>query len=317
MLIALGEISAARFSGVAIGVLHPHPVKGMKRQSFCFLVLSGILALTPLGGRSLTLAGSDLFGEHVKEALMAELRDGGIEAEIRFEGSLLGERKLAEGEVEAALLALPDGTEEESPFHRYPVGFQLVVGAVHAANPVQVLTYTELGELFRSNGTINDWKGLTEDPDWSEQKLSLIAMRSEDSVALEIFNALVLKGQPLKRSVRILEDAEGAVARLLSEEAGALILTPWRPGVAGLKAIAVREGRENRGYTPTPDNVFFGDYPLRLPFYLSVSPDLESGATETLLEAFYSPSVSASLRATGCMPLPEAEKRAILAGFEE
>ncbi|HKJ89698.1 MAG TPA: substrate-binding domain-containing protein, partial [Oceanipulchritudo sp.] len=259
------EISAALFSGVAIGVFHPHPVKGMKRHFIGLMVLSGILSLTPMGGRSLTLAGSDLFGESVKDALKAELREGGIEAEIRFEGSLLGERELEEGQVEAALLALPDGTKGESPFQRYPVGFQLVVGAVHAANPVQVLTYTELAELFRSNGTINDWKGLTEDPDWSEQKLSLVAMRSEDSVALEIFNALVLKGQPLKRSVRILEDAEGGVARLLSEEAGALILTPWRPGVAGIKAIAVREGRENRGYTPTPDNVFFGDYPLRLP----------------------------------------------------
>ena len=311
------EITILSFSSVAIDMFNPHPLSLMKRHSFGLMLLSGIVALTPLAGRSLSLSGSDLFGEGVKEALEVELRERGIEGEIRFEGSLLGEDELAQGQVEASLLALPDGLEEGRPFQNYPVGFQLVVCGVHGANPVQELTYEELGELFRRNGTINDWKALTDDPEWSEQKLALMAMRSEDSVALEIFNAMVLKGQPLKGSVRILDNQAGAVERLLAEEAGALVLTPWRPGKSTIKPIAVRENADDRGYTPTSDNVFFGDYPLRLPFFLSVSPDLDLGVTETLLRALYSEAVSAALSEGGCMPLPEAEQRAQLARFED
>ncbi|MFO7724362.1 MAG: hypothetical protein R6V45_02335 [Oceanipulchritudo sp.] len=288
----------------------------MKRHSIGLLILSGILALAPLFGRSLSLSGSDLFDGDVGKALEAALRERDVEAEIRFEGSLIAEDELKNGQVEASLLAMPDEADGETSFRRYPVGFQLAVCAIHPANPVQALTYDELAEIFRSNGSINDWKDLTDDPEWSEQKLSLAAIRSEHSVALELFNAMVLRGQPLKRSVRILDSEDGSVPELIADESGALVLTPWVPGESSEKYIAVRPETGTRGYTPSKDNVFFGDYPLRLPFYLTVSPDLDPGTIKVLLKTIYSGPVSAALSKAGCMPLPESEQRAIIASLD-
>lgn len=274
----------------------------------CLVV--GYLGSFPL--HALTISGSDLFGETVRTAIEEGLGDAGIEADITFDGSLLGLRDLEAGSVDATLLAIPDGRSAESNLRRFPVGFQIVAFAVHENNPVGELSYEDLVNLFRDNGTIDDWSNLTADPVWSDRKVTLLASRREDAITLELFNALVLKGDRLKPSVRYSSGPGSDLLAAIIDDPTMLALLPSMDVDGPVKLLAVRESADFQGYTPSEDNVFFGDYPLRLPFYLVVSERMEEASLEKLLSVIYSPEVSDALMAANCLPIPEQEQQAIL-----
>jgi hypothetical protein len=275
-----------------------------------FLLIHG----APL--HALVISGSDLFGDTVRTTIQDGLRAAGIEADITFDGSLLGLRDLETGAVDATLLAIPDGRSGESGLRRYPMGFQIVAFAVHASNPVSELSYGDLENLFQDNGTIEDWNDLTSDPAWADRKISFLASRRESAITLELFNALVLKGDRLKPSVRYSAGSTEELATAVLEDTTTLALVPAMDPSGQVKLLAVKESAEFQPYTPSLDNVFFGDYPLRLPFYLVVSDELDAGMIGKLLSVIYSPEVTDALWAVNCLPVPEPEQRSILGQFE-
>ncbi|MGC9451232.1 MAG: PstS family phosphate ABC transporter substrate-binding protein [Oceanipulchritudo sp.] len=277
-----------------------------------------LLAVTAfcLGASGLSISGSDLLDAGIEDALRAELEAAGLEAALSFKGSLLGQKELEQGDADAAILAFPEDLPDSLPGRRFPFAFQMVAFAVHASNPVPDLTYAMLASLYGQSGVLESWSNLTAQPEWRDRKISLWASRREDAINLEIFNAVVLQGSPLKRAVRY---STGDAAQLISivvEDASALVLVPAIPANAAVRFLAVKAEEEGRGYTPTPDNVFFGDYPLRLPFYLVVSDRLDEATLAKLLRAIYSPAVTGALQNAYYMPMPDTERRSILAQFE-
>jgi phosphate transport system substrate-binding protein len=286
----------------------------------CFLLISLLVwSFLATGGTSLhalVISGSDLFGETVRSNIKDGLKGKGIEADITFDGSLLGLRDLEAGLVDATLLAVPDGRWGESNLRRFPVGFQIVAIAVHASNPVTELSYADLENLFKDNGTLDDWNDLTSDPAWSDRKVSLLASRRENAITLELFNALVLKGDRLKPSVRYSAGSTEELATAVVEDTTALALVPAMTPSGPLKLLAIKESADYQAYTPSLDNVFFGDYPLRLPFYLVVSDDLDAETLGKLLSVIYSASVTDALWSVNCLPVPEPEQQSILRQFQ-
>lgn len=261
------------------------------------------------------MSGSDLLGGAFREALQLGLEESGLPVDLTFEGSLLGLRELEAGRVQAALLAMPDGFGRTT--HRqYLLAFQAVAVAVHATNPLAELTYPQLANLYRDNGTLNDWSDMTDDPAWRDRKIALYASRRSNSVALELFNALVLKGERLKPSVRYRDDDRSGLAALVAEDPTALLLLPVMEPQGAMKLLAVKPSQESQAYTPSRDNIFYGDYPLRLPFYLVVADSLPPEVVGRLLAVLYSAEVTAALVGDDMSPVPEPEQEAILAGFK-
>jgi ABC-type phosphate transport system substrate-binding protein len=283
-------------------------------------IATAFLLGQPLFG--IRISGSDLLGEGIEQAIQVELEKAGLEANLAFSGSLHGKNALASGETDACILAVPDGAEVPGN-RQYLLGFQIVAFGVHPTNPLQELNYSQLGNIFQENysqlgnifqenGGINDWVELVSELAWEDRKIDLWASRSDELITLEIFNAVVLKGSALKDSIRYNPADEEQLQRVLEEEPTALVVVPAISLKSSGHLLAIKDDASGQAFTPSEDNVFYGDYPLRLPFHLIVSDSLDTATTEKLVQAIYSDAVTAALEDSHYMPVPESEREAIL-----
>lgn len=263
----------------------------------------------------MTLTGSDLLGPAVQKALQDQLDAAGLDVELAFGGSLMAMQELQEGTADAAILAVP-GNDSSPSGRSFPFCFQIVALAVHTNNPVSELTYSQLTNIFEQDGVLSNWSDLTAALEWRDRKISLWAVRSKSAITLEIFNAVVLQGSPLKDSVRYTGNNTEELQALIVENPTALIAAPAIPLTPSIRFLGVKIEESGQAYTPSEDNVLFGDYPLRLPFYLTVQDTLSDEDLGKLVKAIYSPEVTAALRSVNYMPVPETERQSLLAEFE-
>jgi ABC-type phosphate transport system substrate-binding protein len=274
------------------------------------------LLVGPQGVSALVVAGSDLLVQGIQDALKEQLEGSGMEIELSLQGSLLGLQALKDGSAGAAILAVPDEGQMSQDGNTFPFAYQVVVFAVHSSNPVTELTYAQLTELYQDNGGLNDWSDLTPDLDWRDRKIALWATRSKSSVTLEIFNAVVLKGRLLKDSVRYIPNDTEEIQSILAEDPSALMAIPAIPLNPSIRFLAIKEDDTGQTYTPSEDNVFFGDYPLRLPLFLTVSDSVTPDDLAVIVGAIYSPEVTAALKEANYLPVSAAERQSLLARFE-
>lgn len=270
-----------------------------------------ILMVLPLV-HGIRIAGSDLLETEISTALVEELKTGNLEAEIELVGSMRALDALAAGEVDACIVAVPDGSQQQEVHRVYGFAFQIVAFGVNQRNPLAELDYAQLADIFKATGSTETWTVLVDAGRLRERKINLWAARSEKVIALEIFNSVVLRGSPLKGSIRYDSQSVDQLMRVTENDDAAMILIPNMTPTSGVRILAVKEDAESQSYTPTPDNVFYGDYPLRLPFKLIAGENLKHADLQTLLQAIYSDRVTRELERAHFMPLPELERQAVL-----
>lgn len=292
-----------------------HKIQSMKLIKFSAISIVSCLTLA-IPCQAITISGSDLFAGAVEETLQDELETADLDVTIEFEGSLLGLRDLEAGTVDASLLAIPDSAEGESSLRQFPLGYQTVTFLVHSTNPVGEITYGQLSSLFREGGELSKWASLTDAPAWQDLNINLVASRRENALTLELFNALVMEGSAYNMDIRFLRGDNESLINAVVADPTALALTPAVDLRGPVKALAVKSDSAAQAYTPSRDNIFFGDYPLRLPFYLVVSDDVDRATLRTLLRVIYSDAVTAALAEVDCVPVPEPEQQALLSQYE-
>lgn len=253
-------------------------------------------------------------GDAVGEVLAESLAEAGQQVKLDFAGSLAAEDQLADGRLDAAIVARRDDTPMEGETARFPLAFQVAVFAVHPDNPVSGLNTDQLAAMFRDREPLDNWSELTPDTEWDNRKIAPFVARMPNAMGLEIFNAYVLEGERLNRNVRILEEEAAVLAAQLANPAF-VTLVPWNEDAGNWKYLAVSEPG-GQGFTPSDDNIFFGDYFLRLPFYLVVSERIFEDQLEALLTVLYGEEMEAALRAGSFVPIPATERQTILFGLE-
>lgn len=263
-----------------------------------------------LVGQPLVLGGSDLLGNAVGEVLDRELAEAGLQVTIDFAGSLAAEDGLGSRKLDAAIVAVREPSPLPGETERFPVAFQVAAFAVHPENPVNELTTDQLAALFRDREPLENWSELTEDRDWSDRKVAPLVARLPNSMGLEIFNAFVLEGERLHRNVRVFED-EGRMGEAQMADSGFLALVPYNRSSAEWKYLAVSEP-DGQGFTPSTDNIFFGDYFLRLPFQLVVTERVFPDQLEKLMKVLYGDAMVRALEAGNFVPLPLTERQSLL-----
>lgn len=260
------------------------------------------------------LGGSDLLGDAVGEELAESLAEAGLQVKLNFAGSLAAEDQLADGRLDAAIVARRDDTPMEGETARFPLAFQVAVFAVHPDNPVSGLNTEQLAAMFRDREPLDSWSELTTDEEWGNRKISPLVARMSNAMGLEIFNAFVLEGERLNRNVRIFEEEAAVLAAQLADPSF-VTLVPWNEDSGNWKYLAVSEPG-GQGFTPSDDNIFFGDYFLRLPFHLVISERVFEDQLEALLTVLYAEEMEEGLRAGSFVPIPETERQSILLGLE-
>lgn len=292
-------------------------ITGTMSQKFSALLSSGILLLAGVYSCSAaTISGSDLLGPAIEKALAAEISSAEVEFDFEFEGSLLGVKALESGESVAAILALSDDTEKPQGLTLLPVAYQVAAFAVNTENPVRELTFSELSAIYAESGSINSWGDLTTEVSWEERGITPWAVRSSRTMSLELFNAMAIEGSLLKPAVRYTEQMGDAVLNLAREDSSVILLVPQIEAIPSVRFLAVKQDEGGQAYTPSADNVFFGDYPLRLPFYLAIPGSTPKQVTASILKGLFSGSVIEAMQTAGFVPLPESERSSILSQFE-
>jgi ABC-type phosphate transport system substrate-binding protein len=258
------------------------------------------------------LAISDLLADNI----LAPLKVYGTENDTTFVvdsiGSLPALDRLRSDEIDLAIVAVPD--EDEVPrdeFNIYPFAYDVAVIVVNNSNPIDEISVARLGGIFGSNEefNLNTWGelGLS---GWGSRNIKALA-GNDKSIALELFKHSIFKGGGLKPNVSMVKDTE--IEDLIGSDAASIAILSRMPENSNIKVLMVSSGGDTYApaFGPTDDNVHYGDYPIRLPFYILYNARDDVKVRSTIRELL-NDEVATSLRANDFIALPDTLRRKFL-----
>lgn len=272
-------------------------------------ILSGLFTVLSGHAQEIRIAASDLLADLIKAPLTTSGEEAGFAFEIDVIGSLPALDRLRANEVDLAIVASPAGGDLDG-FIMYPFAYEVAVLAVNQDNPLGEATISQLGGIFGRNEELNfnTWGDLGLSG-WGNRNIKLIAGAADNRVGLELFRHSVLRGGSMKSSIDFVRDDE--VDRVLGSDGAAVAILSRVPTEQNTKVLLVSRDARSPAFSPTGDNVHYGDYPLRLPFYIVFHPR-DASKLESVVRLLLEDRVADSLREGYLLPLPEAVRRKLL-----
>lgn len=270
-----------------------------------FLLLYSAAALQ---AQEIRIAASDLLADFLKPELEAYGEAQGLSLKIDGIGSLPALDRLRSNEIDMAVIAVPVGNEvPRDEFRVYPFAYDVAVIAVNANNPLNEISIARLGGIYGSSEeyNFNSWAdmGLS---GWGSRKIKPMAGQEDASISLELFKYSVLEAGGMKPSVVMVKDHE--VEAILEADPASIAIMSRLPDSKKIKTLMVSASDETPAYGPTADNIHFGDYPIRLSFYIIFNPRDEE-RLHSLLRLFLDDSIASALQTNNVFPLPSTVRR--------
>lgn len=157
------------------------------------------------------IAVSDLMADQVRPAFETlNQESAGDSVEIESIGSLPALSRLRAGEIDLAIVAVPEGEEvPREEFRVYPFAYDAAVVVVNENNPLNEISLGRLGGIYgiSEEYSFNSWGDLGLSG-WGSRKLKPLSGASEDSIALELFKYTALQAGGMKPSVVMVRDSE-------------------------------------------------------------------------------------------------------------
>ena len=259
------------------------------------------------------LAVSDLLADYI----LAPLKVYGTENDTTFVvdsiGSLPALDRLRSDEIDLAIVAVPEGDElPRDEFNIYPFAYDVAVIVVNDSNPIDEISVARLGGIFGSNEelNLNTWGelGLS---GWESRNIKALAGINDKSIALELFKHSIFKGGGLKPNVSMVKDTE--IEDLIGSDVASIAILSRMPENSNIKVLMVSSGGDTYApaFGPTDDNVHYGDYPIRLSFYILYNARDDVKLRSTIRELL-NDEVATSLRANDFIALPDTLRRKFL-----
>lgn len=259
------------------------------------------------------IAASDLLADYIKAPLVAYGEKNETTFNINKIGSLPALDRLRSDEIDLAIIAVPEGTEvPRDEFSVYPFAYDVAVVIVNESNPIDEISLSRLGGIFGSNEefSFNTWGDLGLSG-WGSRNIKPLSGTSDESIALELFKFSVFKGGGMKPGVAMVKSNE--VADLVSDDAASIAILSQMPEGGNVKVLMVStdESMDAPAFGPTDDNVHYGDYPIRLAFYIAYSKRDEDKLRE-IVRLLLEDDVAESLRENHLLALPDTVRRKLL-----
>ena len=260
-------------------------------------------------GNVIRIAGSDLLRDVVPDAIENSVQTERFECEFDFLGSYLAIKGIHSGEVDIAIVAIPEGTDVvEEEIEKLPFAYQIAILAVNRANPIESVSLKQLRGVFGVNPDlkITYWGELGLTGGWGLGDVQPVALRDVHSVALVLLKDKALGfAIELSPSVMIVED-ESQLKQNLLKNNFSLGVFPNLPKEKEIKILPVSETEDHYAFEPSEQNIFYGDYPLQLPFYILYSSQVvDKDYLGSLLKVLYSDRLADRLRQHYFIPLPK------------
>lgn len=280
------------------------------------LISSLLLAIVPAlaaHAKPVTLTGSDMLPPTILSYLEETLTAAGIEWEADLKGSLLALEGFSSGDSTLAIVAVPRGRLEiPSDLEIFPLFFQAPIVLVNRDNPVREISINALRSVFASGGQpISRWEGLgSDDPDWDTRSVQAVILEDEESMVMQMFRAVVLNRRSIRTGVGRVQDHR-EIERLVRANAGLLVVTDRLARQSDrLVPLAIFTPGDPVPFSPTTENINFGDYPLFLPYYVVLSPEANHRVRE-VAGTLYSDGLHEALANEGFFPLLQSEREQI------
>lgn len=279
----------------------------IRRLSVLLLAASSLTQ----AAEEIRFAASDLLADFLEPSVVAFGTTHEIEIDYDSIGSLPALDRLRSDEIDAAIIAAPGSTADlREEFVVFPFAYAISVIVVNETNPTNELSLSELGGIFGANEElkINTWGelGLA---GWSNRTIKPVASQLEQGIALELFKHKVFKGKAMKSSVAMAKPLE--VENMVSADSASIGIVTRAPKQKGLKAVMVSTAADAPAYGPSRDNVHFGDYPVRLPFYV-VFDRRDENRMKELMRMLLSDQIADELEQNDIVSLPLNVRRKLL-----
>lgn len=286
------------------------PVSFQFIMSFRIFILFSIAAVTSsLNAEEIRIAASDLLASFIEAPLAAHAEENGdISFAVESIGSIPALDRLRSDEIDMAIIAVPEvNAELRQDFAIYPFAYDVAVIAVNEGNPIDEITLGRLGGIFGANEeyNFNTWGDLGLSG-WGNRTIKPLAGPSEESISLELFKYSVFKGGAMKPKVAMVKDTE--VENLLIGDAASIAILSGLPKSNKVKTIMISEAPDSPAFGPSEDNVHYGDYPIRLAFYIAFSKRDEA-KLKPVLRVLFNDDVATSLRENNLFALPDTIRR--------
>tara|TARA_B110000285_G_scaffold112533_1_gene127719 strand:+ start:572 stop:1438 length:867 start_codon:yes stop_codon:yes gene_type:complete len=272
------------------------------------LFLLAAAAVSSASARQVRIAASDLLADFITEPLQAHGEEHSIEFKVDSIGSLPALERLRSDEIDLAIIAVPEDTDvPRDEFRVFPFAYDIAVIAVNQSNPINEISLASLGGIFGSNEEYNytTWGDLGLSG-WGSRSIKTVVGQNNKSISLELFKYSVLRGGHMKTTVAAVKDSE--VEGLLLSDAAAIAILPRLPKSKKVKALMISSEVDGPAFSPTDDNVHYGDYPIRLAFYVVYKERDEARAKE-VLRVMLGDDLAASLRDNNLFALPDTVRR--------
>ena len=277
------------------------------------LLLLPLTLIVTAQAEEIRIAASDLLADYIRAPLKAYAAENDSTFVVDSIGSLPALDRLRSDEIDLAIIAVPEGDEvPRDEFSVYPFAYAVAVIVVNDSNPIDEISVARLGGIFGSKEelNLNTWGelGLS---GMGSRNIKALAGTSYESIALELFKYSILKGGVMKPSVSMVNDAE--VEDLLRSDAASIAILSRMPENENIKALMVSSDSDTYApaFGPTDDNVHYGDYPIRLAFYIVYDLRDDAKLRPTIRELL-NDEVATSIRSKGLIALPETVRRKFL-----
>ncbi len=214
------------------------------------------------------MAVSDLMADSLEASIADLAEQNSLKISFSKQGSLPALERLTSDELDIAVIVLPEGhAMPDSRYTVYPLAYDVAVLAVNEDNPIGEVSLPQLEGIFGSDGRedYQSWEGLGLSG-WTGRSIKTFAAEIENSISNELFKFTVLNSGGFKRSVSLVDVA--SAERAISSDVTCIGLLSRKLDSRRIKTLMVSTGNDTPAYGPSPDNVHYGDYPLRLPFYV-------------------------------------------------
>lgn len=256
----------------------------------------------------LKIQGSDLLRPWLAQEFADYIESG--EVVLELEGSTLAMDQMRIHDADVAILAVPEGSEVyDIGYQSFPFCYLVSVVAVHKSNPIPDITLSQLGKIFGEKENFTQWSELGLGGVWASRTIRAVSVDRSQGMALEMMQSMAMPEDRLKQSVTLLENTEQVLQRLRLEPStlGILPQTVKDDAVRLLPVAGGAGGQGNYAFSPTPENINFGDYPLRLKFSIYMK-EYSDDSIRQKVRQLYSDLMAASLTQAGFVPVPKRDR---------
>lgn len=265
------------------------------------------------------IVGTDLLGVGASQALYRFSAQAGLSLTLAFDGSRPGLGQLQAGRADVAVLILaPNETGTVAGFESVTLAYYCVAVIVPATVPLEHITVGQLRDVFGESGSKNlsRWGDLGVKGDLATSAIGTEVPAVGQGIAVDFFRQTVLQDRPFKSTVgRYATPAE--LALRLTGERRVLALAAGRGSNApGGKVVRVAVRAGEPAFSPTPENLHSGDYPLALPLRVVFRRE-RARALRPVLRFLFSEEFAPVLEQAQIVPLAPAARQQQLAALEK